>query len=103
MYVLANDNHQTYIGSSNDLKNRLREHSGEIKGGADITTRAAKNGHPFHLVRRCVGTPGFTRMEAVKLETWSERHRDGLCTADAIKLVFARANESFPSRHVKMI
>ena len=103
VYVLSNDNHQSYIGSTNDLKNRLREHAGELKGGADITTRAVLNGHPFHLARRCVAWPSFTRMEAVKLETWSDRHRAGMSTADAIELVYGRARFMFPARQVKMI
>ena len=35
----------TYVGMSNDLKNRIRRHNGEIKGGAHYTTVNKKDGY----------------------------------------------------------
>ena len=39
-YIIANGN-RTYNGYTNNLTRRLRQHNGEIKGGARATTRVA--------------------------------------------------------------
>lgn len=40
-YILYNDtNNKTYNGYTVDLTRRLRQHNGELKGGAKYTTRA---------------------------------------------------------------
>jgi structure-specific endonuclease subunit SLX1 len=33
-YIICNASKRTYVGSTNDLRRRLRQHNGEIKGGA---------------------------------------------------------------------
>lgn len=38
-YVLENGNGKTYNGSTNNVVRRLRQHNGDIKGGAKYTTR----------------------------------------------------------------
>lgn len=38
VYLIYNQN-CTYIGATNNLKQRIRKHNGEIKGGAKYTTR----------------------------------------------------------------
>ena len=38
VYLIFNENY-TYIGATNNLKQRIRKHNGEIKGGAKYTTR----------------------------------------------------------------
>ena len=105
VYVLTNDNQQTNIGSTNDLKHRLRQHAGEIKGGAEVTLLAVKNGFPFRLAHHWIAQPGFTKKEAVNLELWCENQgrKVGDTTADIIKMVSARARVTFPQRHVKML
>lgn len=37
-YIIYNENDRTYNGYTVDLKKRLRQHNGEIKGGARATT-----------------------------------------------------------------
>ena len=41
VYLIFNENY-TYIGATNNLKQRIRKHNGEIKGGAKYTTRKGK-------------------------------------------------------------
>jgi len=45
-YFLSNETHQrTYVGISNNVPRRLRQHNGEIKGGA----RATRAYGPWHI------------------------------------------------------
>jgi len=41
VYLIFNQNY-TYIGATNNLKQRIRKHNGEIKGGAKYTTKKGK-------------------------------------------------------------
>ena len=41
---LINDNNYTYLGITNNFKRRLRQHNGEIKGGAKYTHSFKGNG-----------------------------------------------------------
>lgn len=44
-YLLCNNNSRTYIGYTNNFKKRLRQHNGELSGGAKYTTaHKEKNG-----------------------------------------------------------
>jgi predicted GIY-YIG superfamily endonuclease len=36
-YLINNDKNKTYIGSTNNINRRIRQHNGEIKGGAKYT------------------------------------------------------------------
>lgn len=49
-YIIANDNGNTYNGYTTNLSRRLRQHNGEIKGGA----RATHNRGPWKFI--CVIT-----------------------------------------------
>ena len=44
VYLIFNQN-CTYIGATNNLKQRIRKHNGEIKGGAKYTTKKVKAGN----------------------------------------------------------
>lgn len=51
VYLLSNGT-RTYIGSTTDVKRRLRQHNGEIVGGARST-----RGHKWNLVMYLSGFP----------------------------------------------
>ena len=45
VYLLSShNNRQTYVGATVDLEHRLRQHNGEIKGGAKATSRQLHKG-----------------------------------------------------------
>lgn len=45
LYLLENsENKRTYLGVTNNIKRRIRQHNGEIKGGARATTALKGNG-----------------------------------------------------------
>ena len=65
VYLLKNtDNNYTYLGITNNFKRRLRQHNGEIKGGAKYTNSFKGNGVwecYLHIVN-------LTKKEALSLE-----------------------------------
>jgi len=68
VYIIVGVNHgNRYIGCTNDIHNRLREHNGEISGGAKRTTKLSKQGKwwtPMYIIT------GFVdRRSALRFET----------------------------------
>ena len=51
VYCLECTNGNTYVGATVDLEKRLRQHNGELSGGATATTSQIKRGHSW--VRAC--------------------------------------------------
>ena len=68
VYLLKNEN-KSYIGYTNDFKRRLRQHNGEIKGGAKYTTKYS-NWSPICII------DGFeTKQQAMQCEWKLKRAR----------------------------
>lgn len=67
-YLIANANNTTYNGYTNNLKRRLRQHNGELCGGAKST----KNKGPWNYVF-IITKPDWTKNEAMSLE-WHIRY-----------------------------
>jgi predicted GIY-YIG superfamily endonuclease len=56
VYCLENfQNGLTYVGVTNNFPRRLRQHNGELKGGAKYTTNNSSAWRPFLLIK---GFPG---------------------------------------------
>jgi len=73
-YVLWNgEGGKTYNGYTNDLARRLRQHNGELKGGARCTTRAVASGDRPWQYLAIVRVEGITKREALSLE-WHIRY-----------------------------
>ena len=66
VYLLESTNHTTYIGATVDLDHRLRQHNGEIKGGAVSTTRKVNKGETWKRVCHIEGFPTWS--ECLKFE-----------------------------------
>ena len=66
VYLLESTNHTTYIGATVDLDHRLRQHNGEIKGGAVATTRKVNKGETWKRVCHIEGFPTWS--ECLKFE-----------------------------------
>ena len=62
-YCLESDSGTTYIGSSVDVDRRLRQHNGEIKGGARVTSRGSGWKRVCHIV-------GFPNSKAALQFEW---------------------------------
>jgi structure-specific endonuclease subunit SLX1 len=60
---------RTYIGSTNDLKRRIRQHNGEIKGGA----RATQTDRPWTILCCAFSDEIFDRSQACSFETHWKR------------------------------
>ena len=50
----------TYVGATVNLERRLRQHNGEIKGGAHATTSKVKKGKTWKRVCHVSGFPDWT-------------------------------------------
>ena len=66
VYLLESTNHATYVGATVNLDHRLRQHNGEIKGGARATSMKVKNGETWRRVCYVEGFPSWS--ECLKFE-----------------------------------
>jgi len=60
VYLLMCSDNATYVGATVDLNRRLRQHNGEIKGGAYATTSKVKKGKIWKRVCHVSGFPDWT-------------------------------------------
>jgi len=67
VYLLVSTNNNTYVGATVDLEHRLRQHNGEIKGGAWATTNKVKQGETW--TRACY-VSGFPDWRAALQFEW---------------------------------
>ena len=74
-YILYNDqNNSTYNGYTNNLQRRIRQHNGEIKGGAKYTTR--RDVEWKYLAYITVDDSAFTQKRALSCE-WHCKYPTG--------------------------
>ena len=66
-YIICNE-HYTYAGVSPDPTRRLRQHNGEICGGAKYTTRKGKDWYPILII------DGFETMKEAMQCEWKLKH-----------------------------
>ena len=57
VYLLESSNGATYVGATVDIDKRLRQHQGEIVGGAKYTTGKVQQGHTWQRVMYLSGFP----------------------------------------------
>jgi structure-specific endonuclease subunit SLX1 len=67
VYFLVSDYESTYIGATVDLDHRLRQHNGEIKGGARATSVKVAQGQVW---RRFCHVAGFPSWQAALQFEW---------------------------------
>ncbi len=72
VYVLCSAGGRTYVGVTTDVDRRVRQHNGELAGGA----RATRAHRPWQVGR--VHGPVATRGAAQKLEAEVKRRRGAL-------------------------
>ena len=73
VYLLRNNN-KSYIGYTNNIERRLRQHNGEIKGGAKYTTRNKSDNNLWEPI--CIVYGFKDKCEAMKCE-WKWKRRSG--------------------------
>lgn len=59
VYLLVSTNNSTYIGATINLEHRLRQHNGEIKGGAVATSIKVKAGEVWKRACHVSGFPSW--------------------------------------------
>jgi predicted GIY-YIG superfamily endonuclease len=59
VYLLECSDGSTYVGATVDPDHRLRQHRGEIKGGAHATTMKIKQGHTWSRLLVVKGFPDW--------------------------------------------
>ena len=59
VYLLVSSNNNTYVGATVDVDHRLRQHNGEIKGGAWATTTKVKQGEKWTRACYVSGFPDW--------------------------------------------
>lgn len=71
VYLLVCSDNSTYVGATVNLDRRLRQHNGEIKGGAVATTSKVKQGK--HWTRVCY-VSNFPDWSAALQFEWRWKH-----------------------------
>ena len=57
VYLLVSTNNITYVGVTNDLNHRLKQHNCEIKGGAKSTLIQVKQGYKWNVLAYITNFP----------------------------------------------
>ena len=73
VYLLESKSGSTYVGATVDLDHRLRQHNGEIKGGAHATSAKLKDGKMWEngkTWRRICHISGFPDWQAALQFEW---------------------------------
>ena len=74
VYLLICSDNTSYVGATVDLDRRLRQHNGEIKGGAHMTSMKLKQGKSWHRACYVSGFP--TWQSALQFEwRWKQLTR----------------------------
>lgn len=60
VYLLGCSDGSTYVGATVDIHHRLRQHNGEIKGGAHATTMKVKRGYTWERLLHVCGFPNWS-------------------------------------------
>lgn len=71
VYLLLSSDNSTYVGTTNDLERRLRQHNKEIAGGAVATTSKVLKGEAWI---RVVHVRGFPDRQAALQFEWRWKH-----------------------------
>ena len=72
MYLLINTiNQYTYLGITNNSNRRLRQHNGEIKGGAKYTRMKKGDGNWVYHTK----IEGLTKSQALSMERTTKNFR----------------------------
>ena len=85
VYLLKNEN-KSYIGYTNDFKRRLRQHNGELKGGAKYTTRNKNENNLWEPI--CIVDGFVCKKEAMRCEWKLKRARGYLNRIKNIDYIF---------------
>ena len=67
VYLLVSEEGQTYVGATVDVDRRLRQHNGELKGGARATAARVQQGQAW---RRMCYVSGFPDNHAALQFEW---------------------------------
>lgn len=68
----SNSSSSTYNGYTTNIERRLRQHNGELRGGAKATTRKIRRGGMWRFLA-IVTCPSWTSTDALKFE-WNLRY-----------------------------
>ncbi len=81
VYLLSTceDPIRTYVGATIDVDRRLRQHNGELSGGAKATSRV-----PGGWYRICYVRSFETEGKALRFE-WYWKHRSKKCSGDPLE------------------
>ena len=97
VYLLKNDN-KSYIGYTNNFERRLRQHNGELKGGAKYTT-ANKGDNSWEPI--CIVDGFEDKCEAMRCEWKLKRARGYLNRIKYIDYIFNNEKQ-FTSKGAKI-
>jgi predicted GIY-YIG superfamily endonuclease len=92
MYVcyLITNGRFTYVGITNDMPHRLRQHNGELAGGARYTSRKAIEGQPWYVAALVTGIEHKNDALSFEKHVHIRRRRGLQSGADTMQAVLER-------------
>lgn len=97
IYVLTNTtNNKTYVGITNNPKRRIRQHNGEIVGGAKYTTSNKGDGFWcfYGFIENVNKKTALSLEKKIKIQSRKIKGKPIDRRLDAIKILLARYNEN---------
>lgn len=105
VYLLKHENlNRTYVGITNNLKRRLRQHNGEIKGGARSTKSCLKKGkwYIYGVIPNLSKWEALSREKIIHLKSKKRKGKGKTSIEKRLDIIKRQCEYEFIPHHQKI-